>query len=32
MARQIKMVANKITMKKSDQASDDLQYWLSKTL
>ena len=31
MARQMKMVVNKISMKDHDQASQDLQYWLSKT-
>jgi hypothetical protein len=31
MARQMKMVVNKILMKDHDQASQDLQYWLSKT-
>ncbi len=31
MERQMKMVRRQISMKGSDQAAEDLQYWLSKT-
>lgn len=31
MARKIAMVRRQVDMKTSDQAEDDLNYWLSKT-
>ena len=31
MAREMKMVLNRLSMKESNQAALDLQYWLSKT-
>jgi len=31
MSRQMEMVLTRLSMKESDQAALDLQYWLSKT-